>query len=108
MGPTNPCATGIARGWSPHPVPPAGDTARHSLVDRPWSTRPGRLPKFQPVSDAEEKELSPERVREMVGEGAQVIDVREDREWDAGRMPGSAHIELNELTSHSAEVAKDK
>ena len=60
------------------------------------------------MTEVTEKELSPERVREMVGEGAQVIDVREDREWDAGRMPGSAHIELNELTPRSEEVAKDK
>ena len=59
------------------------------------------------MTEVSEKELAPERVKEMVGEGAQVIDVREDREWDAGRMPGSVHIELNELTPRAEEIGKD-
>ena len=60
------------------------------------------------MNEVEDRELSPERVRAMVDAGAQVVDVREEREWDAGRMPGSAHIELNELTPRSEEVAKDR
>jgi rhodanese-related sulfurtransferase len=33
--------------------------------------------------------------------------VREDREWEAGRVPGSVHIELNELTARAGELDKD-
>ena len=44
----------------------------------------------------------------MLEGGAQVVDVREDREWDVGRMPGSIHIELNDLTRRSSELDKDR
>jgi rhodanese-related sulfurtransferase len=59
------------------------------------------------VSEAE-KELSPQQVAEMVEEGAQVVDVREDREWDAGRIAGSLHIELNELTGRAEEIERER
>ena len=60
------------------------------------------------MTDVAEKELAPERVREMIEDGAQVVDVREEREWEAGRMPGSVHIELNELTPRAEEIAKER
>ena len=59
------------------------------------------------MTEVQEKELSPQQVKEMLEGGAQVIDVREEREWEAGRLPGSSHIELNELTSRAEEIGKD-
>ena len=37
-----------------------------------------------------------------------MVDVREEREWEAGRMPGSVHIELNELTARAEELDKER
>ena len=40
-------------------------------------------------------------------EGAQLIDVREDYEWDAGRIPGSRHLALPELTAQAQTIDRD-
>ena len=56
-----------------------------------------------------EHDLAPERVKEMVDSGeAQLIDVREPYEWEAGRIAGAVHIELERLAGRSDELAKDK
>ena len=42
-------------------------------------------------------DIEPERVAELQREGTiQLIDVREDYEWDAGRIPGARHLALGE------------
>jgi rhodanese-related sulfurtransferase len=54
-------------------------------------------------------DLPPERVKELVESGeAQLVDVREPYEWDAGRIPGAVHIELERLPGRAAEIDKDK
>ena len=56
-----------------------------------------------------EHDLAPERVKQMVESGeAQLIDVREPYEWEAGRIAGAVHIELERLAGRSDELAKDK
>ena len=56
-----------------------------------------------------EHELEPERVRERLERGEiDLIDVREPYEWEAGRIPGARHIELERLASRSDEVPKDR
>jgi rhodanese-related sulfurtransferase len=65
------------------------------------------------VAEADESagqlELPPERVKELLDAGeATLVDVREDREWDAGRAVGAVHIELNELASRAEEIPKRK
>jgi rhodanese-related sulfurtransferase len=53
--------------------------------------------------------LTPARVEEMVRAGdAELIDVRKQHEWDAGRIPGARHVELNELPEHVAELDSAK
>jgi rhodanese-related sulfurtransferase len=60
-------------------------------------------------SSAGQLELAPERVRELLEAGeATLVDVREDLEWEAGRVPGAVHIELNELASRAEEVPKQR
>jgi rhodanese-related sulfurtransferase len=45
-------------------------------------------------------ELSPERVAELLADGAiQLVDVREPYEREAGHVPGSRHVALQELTA---------
>jgi rhodanese-related sulfurtransferase len=40
-------------------------------------------------------------------EGAQLIDVREDYEWAAGRIPGSRHVELSHVAQEAESIDRD-
>jgi rhodanese-related sulfurtransferase len=56
-----------------------------------------------------EFDLPPARVKEILdAEQAVLIDVREPYEWDAGRIPGAKHIELERLAGRADELPKDK
>ena len=49
-----------------------------------------------------EIDVTPEQVAGM--QDAQLIDVREDYEWDAGRIAGARHIELQRLSGEAATI----
>jgi hydroxyacylglutathione hydrolase/adenylyltransferase/sulfurtransferase len=54
-------------------------------------------------------ELTPTQVKEAMEKGDVVlIDVREPYEWDAGRIPGATHIELERLAARADEVPSDR
>ena len=54
-------------------------------------------------------ELEPEEVRERLERGeVELIDVREQYEWDAGRIPGARHIELERLAGRADELPHDR
>jgi rhodanese-related sulfurtransferase len=53
-------------------------------------------------------DLSAERAAELVAGGAQLIDVRREYEWDAGRIAGARHIEMNELTANADSIDRDR
>jgi rhodanese-related sulfurtransferase len=56
-----------------------------------------------------EHELSPEQVKERLDRGEiELIDVREQYEWDAGRIAGARHIELERLAGRAQEVPRDR
>ena len=60
------------------------------------------------MSEAPE-ELPPARVAQLMKDGAQVVDVREADEREAGRIPGdTAHIELNELGERAGSLDRDR
>ena len=40
------------------------------------------------------REVSREEAQKLVADGAQLVDVRADHEWEAGRIAGASHIEL--------------
>ena len=55
------------------------------------------------------RDLSPERVAELVRSGeAELIDVREGYEREAGRIEGSRHIETERLASQAETVPRDR
>ena len=56
----------------------------------------------------EPREVGREEARKMVEDGAQLIDVRADHEWDAGRISGATHVPLPELPQHIDELDKDR
>lgn len=53
-------------------------------------------------------ELAPERVAELLADGAQMVDVRRPYEFDAGRVPGARNIEMNELSATAESIPKDR
>ena len=54
-------------------------------------------------------DLSPARVAELLRDGAQLVDVRESYERDAGRIPDdTAHIELDRLTDEAGSIDRDR
>jgi rhodanese-related sulfurtransferase len=54
-------------------------------------------------------ELPPEQAAELLAEGqVELIDVREDYERDAGRIPGSRHVELSRLADSAGELPSER
>lgn len=60
------------------------------------------------MAEAEGKEVNREQAREMVEAGAQLVDVRADHEWDAGRIAGAKHVPLAELAERAGEIDRDR
>lgn len=52
--------------------------------------------------------VSGTQAREMVRGGAQLIDVRESSEWNAGHAPQAAHIPSSQVSSRMNRFKKDK
>ena len=52
-------------------------------------------------------DLSPEQVEAMRGE-AQLVDVREDYEWEEGRLEGARHIPLGEVAAAAQTIDRDR
>jgi len=60
------------------------------------------------ATDATPKEISRASAREMLDQGAQLVDVRVDHEWETGHLPGAVHIPLAELPARAEEIDKDR
>jgi rhodanese-related sulfurtransferase len=59
--------------------------------------------------DETQRDLSPQQAQEMIDSGdAQLVDVREPYEWEAGRIAGAVHIELEHLAARAGEIDKGK
>jgi rhodanese-related sulfurtransferase len=57
---------------------------------------------------AEVREVSREKARKMLSEGAQLVDVRADHEWEAGRIEGAKHVPLPQLAERAGEIERDQ
>ena len=54
------------------------------------------------------REVSRDEAQKLIDEGAQLVDVRADHEWETGHLPGAVHIALPELPARVAEIDKDR
>jgi rhodanese-related sulfurtransferase len=55
------------------------------------------------------EDLSPTKAAELIREGdAQLVDVREPYEHEAGRIAGAVHIELEQLPSEAGTLDRDR
>jgi rhodanese-related sulfurtransferase len=56
-----------------------------------------------------EVDVTPESVRERHAAGEiQLIDVREDYEWDAGRIAGARHVGLQDVAAQAETIDRDR
>jgi molybdopterin/thiamine biosynthesis adenylyltransferase/rhodanese-related sulfurtransferase len=53
-------------------------------------------------------EVDPAAVREQVGNGAVIVDVREPEEWSAGHIPGALHVPKSYLESRIEGAIPDR
>jgi len=53
------------------------------------------------------EEVDPAAVREQVGNGAVIVDVREPEEWSAGHIPGAVHVPKSYLESRIEGAVPD-
>jgi rhodanese-related sulfurtransferase len=53
--------------------------------------------------------LAPKRAAAMIDEGeAELVDVRRDWEWEAGRIAGARHVEVNDLTAEAESLSRER
>jgi rhodanese-related sulfurtransferase len=53
-----------------------------------------------------ELDVTPEQVEGM--RDAQLVDVREDYEWDAGRIEGARHIALADVAAQAGSIDRER
>ena len=54
-------------------------------------------------------DYTPREVAELQArDSIQLIDVRQDHEWDAGRIGGARHVELNELGAQASTIERGR
>jgi rhodanese-related sulfurtransferase len=54
------------------------------------------------------KEVSREEAKALLEDGAQLVDVRADHEWEAGHISDAAHLPLAELSERTAELDRER
>jgi rhodanese-related sulfurtransferase len=54
------------------------------------------------------REIDRAEARKLINEGAQLLDVRADHEWEAGRIAGATHLPLAELAERAGEVDRER
>src|SRR6266567_7797311 len=55
------------------------------------------------------RDLKIEDVRKLIDEGYEVVDVREDWEWNKGHVPGARHVVLSSLLANpGGQKIRDK
>ena len=60
------------------------------------------------AAESPRSELPPERVAELTAGDAELIDVRREEEWEAGRIAGARHVEMNQLTASAEAIPRDR
>ena len=55
-----------------------------------------------------EHAVTAQRAAELIGDGAQLIDVRRPYEWEAGRLAGARNIEMNQLSGAADTIDRER
>jgi rhodanese-related sulfurtransferase len=60
-------------------------------------------------ASTEAPRVEPAEAKELIeGGGVELIDVREDHEWEAGRIPGARHVAVNDLPGSAEELGREQ
>ena len=103
-GPTDPNAAD-PEGLKSDDGEPESDVRRRVRGANPTTTKVGGM---TPLSDLQE-EISPARARELHEAGeVQLVDVREQDEWDAGRITGARHVPVAQLSEQAESLDRDR
>ena len=71
--------------------------------------KPATVSPMPSVFDSNDIEVTTEQTAQALTEnGAQVIDVREQYEWDEGRIEGALHIEMERLASNADKIDRER
>lgn len=54
------------------------------------------------------REVSRDEAAKLVADGAQLVDVRAEHEWEAGRIARAKHVPLAELAERTGEIDKER
>jgi rhodanese-related sulfurtransferase len=54
------------------------------------------------------REISRDEAQKLIEEGAQLIDVRAEHEWQAGRIAAAIHLPLAELAERTGEIDHER
>jgi rhodanese-related sulfurtransferase len=54
------------------------------------------------------KEVSRDEAQKLIEDGAQLVDVRAEHEWEAGRIAGATHLPLAELVQRAGEIDRER
>jgi hydroxyacylglutathione hydrolase/adenylyltransferase/sulfurtransferase len=58
---------------------------------------------------ADDVDVDPDRAKRLIDAGeVQLVDVRERYEWDAGRIAGARHIELERVASEAGSLDPER
>jgi rhodanese-related sulfurtransferase len=60
------------------------------------------------MSDEAGREVSRDEAQKLIEDGAQLVDVRVDHEWDAGHIAGATHLPLDELAARASEIDRER
>ncbi len=56
----------------------------------------------------EPREISRDELKKLIDDGAQLVDVRAEHEWEVGRIEGAKHLPLAELAERAGEIDKER
>ena len=54
------------------------------------------------------REVSRDEAQKLIEEGAQLVDVRVEHEWEAGHIAGATHLPLDELAARAGEIDRER
>jgi rhodanese-related sulfurtransferase len=54
------------------------------------------------------REVSRDEAQKLIDEGAQLVDVRAEHEWEVGHIAGATHLPLDELPERAGEIDKER
>lgn len=54
------------------------------------------------------REVSRDEAQKLIDEGAQLVDVRVEHEWEVGHIAGATHLPLDELAERAGEIDKER